>query len=62
MGMGEETIKTSDWKLLPDAFQFVGISRCNRIPTRRGLCRQSREWKGREGKEIMLRIRSHNLM
>jgi hypothetical protein len=36
MDMEKETIKTEGCKLLLDAFQFVGISRSNRIPDNRG--------------------------
>jgi hypothetical protein len=36
MDIGKETIKREDGKLLLDAFQFVGISRRNRIPNNRG--------------------------
>jgi hypothetical protein len=37
MEMGKETIITKGCKLLLDAFQFVGISSCNRIPNNRGI-------------------------
>jgi hypothetical protein len=37
MDMGKETIITKGWKLLLDAFQFVGISSHNRIPNKRGV-------------------------
>jgi hypothetical protein len=37
MDMGRETIKTKSCKVLLDAFQFVPISRCNRISSNRGI-------------------------
>jgi hypothetical protein len=55
---GGRNDKNKGLKLLPDAFQLVGISRCNRIPNSGKLFRQSREGKGREGKGR----RSHNLI
>jgi hypothetical protein len=37
MGMGKDTIKIKGCKLLLDVFQFVGISRCYRIPSKSGV-------------------------
>jgi hypothetical protein len=37
IGMGKETIKQKGYRLLLDAFQFVGIGRRNRIPNNRDI-------------------------
>jgi hypothetical protein len=37
MDMGRETIITKSCKVLLYAFQFVAISRCNRIPSNMGI-------------------------
>jgi hypothetical protein len=37
MDLGEKTIVTKSCELLQDAFQFVGISRRNRVPNNGGV-------------------------
>jgi hypothetical protein len=37
MDLGEKTIVTKSYELLLDAFQFVGISSCNRVPNNGGI-------------------------